>query len=97
MVQRNTRRKPARRDSGAKGLFVLVGVVGYLIVHFIWWVLAALVLIAAGFTVRALIRGQLRRRNACDPYLPAMAGRADEQNDLLLGGDGRRIYGPQGV
>lgn len=97
MTQKNRPRKSAQSDDRGKGLVILVGIVVYVIVHFIWWILAALVLVVTGLIVRAIVREQLRRKKSYDAYVAGMVGRADEQSDLFLRGDDRGIYGTQGA
>ena len=48
MASKNTRRKSSDSDGQGMGLLLVVGGLIWVIVHLIWWILAALVLIATG-------------------------------------------------
>lgn len=90
------RRRHSSSDSSGGVIFVAVIILG-LIIKFIWWIIAALALIAAFHLIRALVRADRARRAAFDALCVQITARADQQHDWVLQGDARGTYGPEGV
>ena len=98
MAGKNRGTKSAKKrdeDNGGAELVVLlaVGAAVWVIVKLIWWIAAAALLAVAALGVRAIVRAQLRRREAHSTYQAAMVARADQQYEWALSGDARGIYG----
>ncbi len=95
--KKSAKKSGGERDSEGLGLLLAVGAVGWVIVHLIWWILAAALLAAAALGIRSIVRVQLLRRKAHSAYQAAMVARADQQNDWAISGDERGIYGNPGT
>jgi hypothetical protein len=78
---------------GLLGLLLLIGI----IIKFIWWILAAVALVALFFVGRAIVRWYDKRMAAYALYRDGLAARADQQHNWVLVGDDRGIYGTEGA
>jgi hypothetical protein len=76
------------------GLALLVGVVS-LIVKFIWVILGLLALAASIYLARVMLRENRNRDEAYAQHCAAVATRADQQEEWLLQGDERGVFGPE--
>lgn len=88
------RNKSSEQGSGA--LFVVLFVL-YLVVKFIWWIIAAATAVALFYLVRAIVRDSRLRREIHAQRCAQIAARADQQHNWALRGDDRGIYGPEGA
>jgi uncharacterized protein (UPF0333 family) len=68
-----------------------------LVIKFFWWIVGVLVVVAAFYLIRAVIRDSQATAAARQQANAAIAARADEQHDWVLRGDDRGIYGPDGA
>jgi len=90
---KNKKKSSDEADGKGYGLLLLI----FLVIKLIWWILAVLVLVAAFFVVRAILRENQRRKARYVQYVAAMSARADEQNDWAIQGDDRGVYGTFGA
>lgn len=74
-----------------------VAFVLYLIVTFIWWIIAAAVAVALFYLVRAIVRENRRRREIHVKHCAQIAARADQQHNWVMQGDDRGVYGTEGA
>lgn len=72
-------------------------IVLWLIIKFIWWIIAGLGMVAAFYLIRALLRADQARRAAYAAHCGQIMARADQQHNWVLQGDARGTYGPEGV
>ena len=82
-------------DSSGAGFGILVLIA--LIIHFIWWILGALALVAAYYLTREAVRAVKRRRAERDAHYAAVCARADQQHTWALSGDDRGVFGVEGA
>ena len=90
---KNKKKSSGEGDGRGFGLLLLIA----LVIKLIWWILAVLVLVAAFFVVRAILRENRRRKALYAQYVAAMSARADEQNYWAIQGDDRGVYGTYGA
>jgi hypothetical protein len=88
--------KKRSSDTGSGAVFVVVLVL-YLIVTFIWWIVAAAVAVGLCYLVRAIVRESHRRREQYLRQCAVVAARADQQHNWVMQGDDRGIYGTEGA
>jgi hypothetical protein len=88
----------SRSNSGGgfAGLLGL-GLIIWIIIKLIWWILGAAVLVGLFFLVRTIVRDSQRRADLEAAHRRAVAARADQQHNWVLRGDDRGIYGPEGA
>jgi hypothetical protein len=89
-------RKRRKSDDNAGAGFAVLIVIG-LIIHFIWWILGALALVAAYYLSREVVRAVKRRRAERDAHYRAVCARADQQHAWALQGDDRGVFGVEGA
>ena len=69
----------------------------YLIVTFIWWIIAAAAAVALFYLVRAIVRENRLRREIHVKRCAQIVARADQQHNWVMQGDDRGIYGIEGA
>ncbi len=83
-------------DSGSGAVFAILFVL-YLIVKFIWWIVAAAVAVGLFYLIREIVRENRRRRDLYARQCAQIAARADQQHNWVMQGDDRGIYGTEGA
>lgn len=88
-------RKSSSSEGGGAVFVVLL--LGWLIVKFIWWIVAALVAVGLFHLARAIAREARRRREIAAQRCAAISARADQQHNWALQGDDRGTFGVEGA
>lgn len=84
-------------NDGSAGVGFAVLVLIYLVIKFIWWIVAAAGVVATFFVVRAIVRETRRRREVQAALRAEISARADQQHNWVMQGDDRGIFGPDGA
>ncbi|MBU3750890.1 MAG: hypothetical protein FGM52_10655 [Mycobacterium sp.] len=90
-------RKRSTSSEGGSGVLFAVALVIYLVVTFIWWIVAVAVAVALFYLVRAIVEENRRRRAVRARRCAEIAARADQQHNWVMRGDDRGVYGPEGA
>jgi hypothetical protein len=73
---------------------MIVWILGCVLVfHFLWWIVAALVLAAVVHIVRAMAVAAAEQRELARQAGAVLAARADAENTQVLAGDDSGVYG----
>jgi hypothetical protein len=79
------------------GQFICTLLIVAFVLHFIWWIVGAGVVIAAAWFAVRMRRDWLAAEDAERRRRAEIAARADQQLRWMLAGDERGIYGPAGA
>ena len=90
-------RKRSRSSEGGSGALFAVALMIYLVVTFIWWIVAVALAVALFYLIKAIVEENRRRREVRAHRCAEIAARADQQHSWVMQGDERGVYGPEGA